>query len=95
MAVVRDISLMLLIFVASVLALVPLALLGGVVYGLGWLRRRENLPSWLRLAQAYMMLGQGYVELAMATVVRPILFVHSVLATLRGWLGTTAESGGD
>jgi len=49
MAVVRDIAVILLAVEAFVLALVPLALLGGLVYGLAWLQRRDNLPSWLRL----------------------------------------------
>ena len=91
MIVVRDLSLILLALEAFVLALVPLVLFGGLVYGLWWLRRRENLPSWLRLAQAYLALGRAYVELAMRVVVRPILLVHSILATVRGWLGAIGE----
>jgi len=95
MTILRDISLILLAAEAFVMALLPLALLGGLVYGLWWLQRHENLPSWLRLAQAYLALGCAYVELAMRAVVRPILVVHSALAKVQGWLGRTAKSGGD
>ena len=94
MAVLRDISLLLLAAAGFVMALVPLALLGGLVYGLWWLRRHENLPSWLHLAQAYLALGQTYVDLGMRAVVRPILRIHSFLATVRRWLGAGTRSGG-
>jgi hypothetical protein len=87
MAVVRDIAVILLAVEAFVLALVPLALLGGLVYGLAWLQRRDNLPSWLRLGQAYVSLGQGYVHWLMALLVRPVFWLHQAAATLQRWLG--------
>jgi hypothetical protein len=90
MATLRDLSLILLAVEAFVMALVPLALLGGLVYGLWWLHRHENLPTWLQLAQAYLSVGRAYVELAMRAVIRPILLVHSFLATVQGWLGAVA-----
>ena len=90
MPTLRDLSLILLAVAAIVMALVPLALLGGLVYGLWWLHRHENLPSWLQLAQAYLSLVQAYVELAMRTVIRPFLLIHSFLATVQGWLGAFA-----
>ena len=90
MAVLRDLSIILLAVEAFVLAMVPLTLLGGLVYGLWWLRRHENLPSWLHLAQTYLNLGRSYVELAMAAVVRPILFVNSVVQAIQGWLDAIA-----
>lgn len=95
MAVLRDLCLILLAGEAFVVALMPLALLGGLVYGTWWLRRHENLPSWLHLAQAYLALGRGHVELAMRAMVRPIMRVHSFLATVQHWLGviTTFVSG--
>jgi hypothetical protein len=83
----RDFAVILLAIEIFVIALVPLMLFGGLVYGLWWLQRHENLPSWLRLAQAYLSLGQAYVELAMLTVIRPILRIHATLATVRSWLG--------
>ncbi len=86
MGVLRDIALILLAIEAFALALIPLALLGGLVYGLAWLQRRENLPSWLKLAQAYVSLGQGYAHWLMALIVRPILWLHEATATVRRWL---------
>jgi hypothetical protein len=91
MTVLRDLSLILLAAEAFVLALVPVALLGGLVYGLWWLLRHENLPAWVRLAQAYLALGSAYVELAMRVVMRPFLLVHSALAAVRDWLGAIAK----
>jgi uncharacterized membrane protein (UPF0182 family) len=98
MTTLRDLSLILLAGEAFVMTLVLLVLLGGAVYGLWWLQRHENLPSWLKLAQAYLALGQAYVELAVRVVIRPILLVHSILATVCGWLGAVvrfAKLGGD
>ncbi|RLC61017.1 MAG: hypothetical protein DRI80_09755 [Chloroflexota bacterium] len=94
MTLLRDLSLILLAGEVFIMALVSLALLGGAVYGLWYLQRHENLPSWLRLAQAYLALGRAYVELAMQAVVRPILLLHSILATVRGWLGAIIKQGG-
>jgi len=90
MTTLRDLSLILLAVEAFALALVTLVLLGGAVYGLWYLQRHENLPSWLKVAQAYLALGRAYVELAMRAIIRPILLVHSVLATVQGWLGAIA-----
>jgi hypothetical protein len=87
MTTLRDLSLILLACEVFIMALVPLVLLGGVIYGLWRLQRHENLPSWLKVAQAYLALGRGYVELAMRAAVRPILQAHSILATARGLLG--------
>ncbi|MDY6876952.1 MAG: hypothetical protein SWK90_12225 [Chloroflexota bacterium] len=95
MSLLRDFSLILLASGAFVLVLVPLALLGGAVYGLWYLQRHENLPSWLKVAQAYLALGRAYVELAMRAVIRPILSVHSILALVRGWFGAIAKLGGN
>ncbi len=87
MTLLSNLSLILLAAEAFILALVPLALLGGLVYGLWWLQRHENLPSWLGLARSYLELGRAYVELAMMTVVKPILMLHSAVATIQNWLG--------
>ena len=88
---IRDFALILLAAEAFVMALMPLVLFGGLVYGLWWLQRHENLPSWLRVAQAYLALGRSYVELAMRIVVRPILQVHAALATAQGWFEGIAK----
>ena len=90
MTTLRDLSLILLAVEAFALALALLVLLGGAVYGLWHLQRHENLPSWLKVAQAYLALGRAYVELAMRAIIRPILLVHSFLATVQGWLGAIA-----
>lgn len=95
MGLLGDLSLILLAVEAVVIALVPLVLFGGLVYGLWWLQRHENLPSWLRVAQAYLTLSQAYVERAMQTVARPFFLTHSMLATVRGWLAAIAKLGGD
>ncbi len=95
MATLRDLSIILLACGAFAVALVPLALAGAAVYGLWQLQRHENLPSWLRLAQAYLELGRSYVALAMRAAVRPIYKVHSFLATVQRWLGAIAELGGN
>jgi len=94
MTVLRDLSLILLTGAAFVMVLVPLVLFGGLVYGLWWLQRHENLPSWLKVAQAYLALGRAYVELAMRAVVRPILLIHSILAMVQGWMSAVAKLGG-
>jgi hypothetical protein len=94
MAVLRDLSIILLAVAMFAMALVPLAVFGGLVYGLGWLGRHEHLPSWLRLAQAYVTLGRAYVERAMRAVVSPIMAVHSIMATVQGWLRAIAKLGG-
>jgi len=93
-SIVRDISLILLAVEAFVLALVPLALFGGLAYGLWWLRRHDHLPGWLKLAQAYLEVGRAYVELAMAVIVRPVFLVHTILSTVQGWFGVLERRSG-
>jgi hypothetical protein len=95
MAVIRDLALILLAVEAFVIALVPLALVGALVYGVGWLLRRDHLPAWIRLVQAYFALGRAYVELAMATIVKPILVIHSILAHVQSWLRANGKTGGE
>jgi hypothetical protein len=91
MSWIRDVALILLAVEAFFIALLPLTLCGGLVYGLWWLQRHANLPTWLQMIQAYLKLGQAYVELAMRIVVQPILRVHAALATVQGWLRGVAE----
>ncbi len=83
---IRDFALILLAAEAFIVALIPLVLFGGLVYGTWWLRRHENLPSWLQLIRSYLKLVQSYVELAMRMLARPILQVHAALATVQSWL---------
>jgi hypothetical protein len=95
MAVLRDIAIIIIAVEMFVFALVPITLVGALVYGAWLLRKHENLPSWLKLAQAYLALGLGYVQLAMAIIVRPILMINSAVATVRGWVAGIAKAGGD
>lgn len=94
MSLLRDLSLILLAVEAFALALVPVTLLGALVYGLWWVQRHENLPNWLGLAQSYLKLGQAYVELALAAAIRPIVLIHSIQSTVVGWFGALAKLGG-
>ena len=87
MAILRDLSIILIAIEAFFLALAPIVILGVLIYGLGWLQRHENLPRWLKAAQAYESLGLAYVELAMTYVIRPFVIVHSAVATVQRWLG--------
>jgi hypothetical protein len=86
MNVLRDISVILLAAEAFIFALIPLALFGALVYGVWWLRRHSNLPTWLRDIRGYVMLGLSYVERAMDAAVKPVIAVHTAFATLGGWL---------
>jgi hypothetical protein len=95
MAVIRDIALILLAVEAFVVALILLVFVGALVYGTGWLLRRDHLPAWLRVVQAYLALGCAYVELAMAAIVKPILVLHSVLAFIQNWLKAIVKTGGE
>jgi uncharacterized membrane protein len=93
MAVLRDLSIILIAIEAFFLALAPVMILGAAIYGLGWLQRHENLPRWLKMAQTYESLGQAYVELAAAYIVRPFVFALSTLATVQRWLGIESSNG--
>ncbi|MGD2147293.1 MAG: hypothetical protein PVH41_11415 [Anaerolineae bacterium] len=86
MGVLRDLSVMLLTVQAFVLMLIPLALFGGLVYGLWMLLRHRNLPTWLRMAREYLMMGLSYVNLAMEAVARPVFKVRETTANVEGWI---------
>jgi hypothetical protein len=86
MDVLRDLSVILLAAEAFVFILIPLALFGGLVYGVWWLLRHENLPTWLRIAREYLMTGLSYVELGMAAVAKPVFAVHEAFATVETWI---------
>lgn len=94
MTVLRDLALILLCVEAFLLALAPTLVFGALIYGLWFLHRHENLPSWLRLARAYVDLGQAYVEVAMAAVAKPVLAVNATLAKIKRWLDAIAKLGG-
>ena len=94
MSVLRDVSVILLAVEAFVLVFVPLAIFGGLVYGLWWLRRHENLPSWLKIMRAFFDRACQVIETGMSTVVRPIFAIHSAVATVKGWLKVINRTGG-
>jgi hypothetical protein len=98
MSWLRDLAVILLVAEAFVAALAPLVLCGAVVYGLWRLQRHENLPTWLRIGQAYLALALAYIELAMQMILRPVFAVHSAVAQVQGCLNAAAglrRSGGD
>lgn len=95
MPIIRDIALILLAAEAFVLGLLPLTILGALIYGLTWVRRHENLPGWLRSAQVYLGIAGSYADAVCAAIVRPVLLIHAVLARVSSWLRAIAEAGGD
>jgi hypothetical protein len=86
MHVIRDLSVILLAAQVFVLTLIPLALFGGLVYGVWRLLQHGNLPTWLRIARSYLMTGLSYVELAMKAVTKPVFAVQSASATAEAWI---------
>lgn len=93
MNVLRDISVVLLAAEAFLLALIPLALFGALVYGVWRLRRHRNLPTWLRIGREYVMLGLSYVDQAMDAAAKPVIAVRSRVAKVGGWM--RAMNGGE
>lgn len=94
MSVLRDISIILLAVESFVFALVPLAIFGGLVYGLWWLRRHENLPAWLKIVRTYFDQACQAIERGMGAVARSIYAIHSGAAAVRGWLKAINRIGG-
>ncbi|MGD2178773.1 MAG: hypothetical protein PVG71_13235 [Anaerolineae bacterium] len=90
MNVLRDLSVILLAAEACIFILIPLALFAGLVYGVWWLLRHRNLPTWLRMAREYLMTGLSYVEVATEAVAKPVLAVHGALATVEAWIRAVA-----
>jgi hypothetical protein len=86
MNVLRDLSAILLAAEVFVLILVPLALFGGLVYGLAWLLQHQNLPTWLRMGREYFVTGLSYVEVAMEAVAKPVFVVHGAVSTAKAWI---------
>jgi len=86
MGALRDISVILLAFLAFVFMLVPLVAFGGLTYGVWTLLRHRNLPTWLRMAREYLMMGLSYVNLAMGAVARPVFKVREATANVEGWI---------
>lgn len=94
MSVLRDVSIIFLAVEAFVLMFVPVAIFGGLVYGLWWLRRHENLPAWLKIVRVYFDRACEIAEMGMSVAVRPIYAIHSAVATVQGWLKVINRTGG-
>jgi len=94
MSILRDISVIILAAGAFIFTLIPLALFGAVTYGVWWLRRHQNLPTWLRTAREYLTLGLSYVDLAMEIVTRPVFAVNTALAKVAGPIRVLTKRGG-
>lgn len=75
MGTARDIALIFLTLQGFVMALVPLALIGGLAYGV--YRLRLLAEEYLKLAHGYVQLAQDYVEKACAAVANPLIQVHA------------------
>lgn len=94
MNVLRDLSVILLAAEAFIFTLIPLVLVGGLVYGMWQLLKHENLPTWLVQTREYVEAGCSFIERAMGAVVRPIFAIHARLATVQAWLHTITRKGG-
>jgi hypothetical protein len=86
MNALRDVSVILLAAEAFIFILIPLALFGGLVYGVWRLRRHRNLPTWLGIARNYLMTGLSYVDRATDAVTRPVFAVQGASATVEAWI---------
>ena len=84
MSIVRDTAVILLAAEAFLFALVPLALFAALVYGVWRLRLHPNMPTWLRKAREYLLLGLSYVDRAMDMASKPVVVVHRTAARLEG-----------
>lgn len=85
MNVLRDASVILLAAEVFLFGLIPLLIFGALVYGVWWLRRHRNLPTWLRRTHCTFDLGLSYVELGMRRIAWPIVWAHRTWASLRAW----------
>ena len=74
----RDIALIFLSIEALVAAVVPLALLAGLAYGVYWVRGK--VTAGLRIAQNYARQGHVVVEKAAFAIAKPLI---SLYATVR------------
>lgn len=94
MGILRDISVIILATGAFVFSLVPLALSGALVYGVWWLLKHENLPTWLGRGREMVTAGLTTVDLAMDGVTKPIFAVKAACAAVGGWIRGVTRRGG-
>jgi predicted ABC-type exoprotein transport system permease subunit len=75
MGTARDIALIFLSMEALVVALIPLALLSALAYGI--YRLQKSAKQYLKLGQVYAQKAHAYVEKASRAVVDPLIRVHT------------------
>jgi hypothetical protein len=75
MGTARDIALIFLSLEALVIALIPLALLSALAYGV--YRLQKLAKQYLKLGQVYARKAHAYVEQASRAVVNPLIRVHT------------------
>lgn len=80
----RDIALVFLSLQALALALVPLALLIGLIYAT--IKVRIWLRQLLRQGWGYLELGRHYVERAMRAVAAPVIGAYSTFSQVQAML---------
>jgi hypothetical protein len=79
----RDVSLIFLIIQAMLLSLVPLAIVGGMVYGMR--RLYAVLPGLFARVRAIMAIAHMWIEQVSTTVAAPIISVYALAARLSAW----------
>ncbi len=80
MGTARDIALVFLSMEALVIALIPLAILSGLAYGIYRLHRLVR--DYLRLAQVYAQRANDWVEDVSKQVAEPFVRMHALAAAV-------------
>ncbi len=75
MGTARDIALIFLSIQGLVMALIPLALICGLAYGI--YRLRLLAEEYLKLAHGYAQIAHDYVERASSAIARPLIDIHA------------------
>jgi hypothetical protein len=84
MAVIRDIALIILTLEGVAFALIFLALLAVINYGLFRFRWWHAIPYYFSIAWEYLTIGLQFVERVCAAIVTPIYALARIQATLTG-----------
>ncbi len=77
MGTARDIALIFLSLEAFIASLIPLAIFGGLAYGV--YRLRVWTKNGLQTAQAYAQIAHEHVEKASRTVVEPLVRIYTTV----------------
>lgn len=92
MSVLRDVALILLMLQGMLCALVPVAVLAAVHYGLYRSRWWRRLPRFLAHALGVLLLVRERVDAGSRAAATPVFFVSQSVAALRGMLGLRQPS---